>query len=81
MVPNRSVWHLYDLMTVAVEFRFCFIYTAEVRKNFYDTYSECCEPYTFCHVNILLQNTIQDFCVFLSLYIIYELIKHDYGTQ
>ena len=43
---------------------FCFIYTAALRKIVYDTYSECYEPYSFCHINILIQNIIQAFCVF-----------------
>ena len=30
----------------------------------YDTYSKCCEPCSFCHVNILIQIIIQAFCLF-----------------
>ena len=40
----------------------------------YDTYinSECCEPCSFCLVNILIQNIVQVFFVyFISLYITY----------
>ena len=30
----------------------------------YDTYSKCCKPFSFCHVNIFIQNKSQAFCVF-----------------
>ena len=27
----------------------------------YDAHDECCEPFSFCHVNIFFQNIIQGF--------------------
>ena len=66
-----------------IVFRFCFIYTAAVSKIVYDTYSECWEPCSFCHVKILIrfQDIIQKLSVH-SIYIHYiPLDYHDYGTQ
>ena len=48
------------------------LYCCAVSNSFYDTYSECCEPCWFCHVNILIQNIIQAFCVF-HLYTFYTI--------
>ena len=50
-----------------IVFRLCSIYTAAVRKICLRYL--CCEPCSFCHVNILIQKIIQVFCVFY-LYIL-----------
>ena len=57
---------------------FQFYYCSKQKKIVYDTFGECCEPYSFCYVNILIQN-IQDFSVFyLYILIIYD---YQYGIQ
>ena len=41
-----------------------FILQLRSKQNSLPYYSECCEPCSFCHVNILIQKLIQAFCVF-----------------
>ena len=41
-----------------------FILQLRSKQNSLPYYSECCEPCSFCHVNIFIQNLIQAFCVF-----------------
>ena len=52
----------------------------------HDTYTQCCEPCLFCHINILIQNVIKVFWVFYLYIIIYDWItimrcsKHELST-
>ena len=65
-----------------IVFWLCSIYTAAVRKICLRYL--CCEPCSFCHVNILIQHS--SFLCFLSLYIRYDWIdimgysKHELST-
>ena len=67
----------------------CSIFAAAVaikrHKLSTDTYSECCEPCSLCHVNILIQNIMQAVLCILLLYVIYAWItiiysKHELST-
>ena len=49
-----------------------FILQLRSKQNSLPYYSECCEPCSFCHVNILIQKLIQAFCVFY-LYTFYTI--------
>ena len=56
------------------------------KKIVYHAYSECYEPYSFCHINILIQNIIQAFCVFYlytldSITMIMGYSKHQRSTK
>ena len=48
------------------------LYCCSKRKlsTLYITYSECCEPFSFCDINILFQNVIQAFWIFY-LYLLF----------
>ena len=68
---------------ILIEF---YLYCA-VSKNCSDTSGEECEPCSFCHVIILIQNIIQVFFVyFISTYLLYDWItimrynKHDLSS-
>ena len=68
LMINRSnrisiVFHLY-----------CCIKPEAASQIVYDTYSECCEPCSFCKSNILSQNIIQVFCIFY-LFILTQLFR------
>ena len=76
-------WNLIRIarwLIAAIVFWLCSSFTTAVSKKkiVYDTFGECCEPYSFCYVNILIQN-IQDFSVlYLYILIIYD---YQYGIQ
>ena len=53
---------------------YCFIKPEAASQIVYDTYSECCEPCSFCNGNILSQNIIQVFCIFY-LFILYTAVS------
>ena len=53
---------------------YCCIKPETASQIVYDTYSECCEPCSFCNGNILSQNIIQVFCIFY-LFILYTAVS------
>ena len=55
---------------------YCFIKPEAASQIVYDTYSECCEPCSFCNGNILSQNIIQVFLHILSLHIIHSCFEN-----
>ena len=57
----------------------CIFIVLQQAKIVYDTNSECCEPCSSFHGNILIQHIIQVFGVFY-LYTLY-MIDYHYGIQ
>ena len=60
-------WHVSLWSITAILFSIdcvSFILRLRSKQNSLPYYSECCEPCSFCHVNIFIQNLIQAFCVF-----------------
>ena len=72
MVPNWSVWHVYDQSRQSY-FDFAQFILLQQAKIVYDTQSECCEPYSFCHVHFYSRHNSSFLCV-LSLYLINDWI-------
>ena len=59
---------------------FQFYYCSKQKKIVYDTFGECCEPYSFCYVNILIQN-IKILVYFISIYLLYMITSMGYSKH